>query len=219
MAVIPQETMKKTIIKIALAAMVTFIAPATMHAQLSGLFDALKGSSSTVGTVTDIVGNLLGSGKVSESSLHGTWVYTEPCVAFESDDMLSKIGGSVASSKVEDKFNTALTKAGIKPGNVTITFNEDSTFVMAVGKKTFSGTYEVNESDLNLTFKAPAKTIKTNVKLSLGTLQIAMNADKMLDIVSTIATKASAYSSQMATISTLLGNYKGMYLGMKFNKQ
>lgn len=211
--------MKKTIIKITLVAMVAFIAPATMNAQLTELLNAIKGSSSTASTVTDIVGNLLGSSKISEEKLYGTWAYTEPCIAFESDDVLSKLGGSVASTKIEDKFNTALTKAGIKPGNVSIIFNEDKTFSMVVGKKTFSGTYEVNDSELDLTFTFPAKTIKTNVKLSLGTLQIAMNADKMLDIVTTIATKASSYSSQMSTISSLLGNYKGMYLGMKFNKQ
>ena len=211
--------MKKTIIKIALMAMVAFFVPNTMNAQLSDILNAIKGSSSTANTVTNIVGNLLGSSKVSEASLKGTWVYTEPCIAFESDDVLSKLGGSVASSKIEDKFNTALTKAGIKPGNMTITFNADKTFSMTVGTKTMSGTYTVSNSDLNLTFKMPAKTIKTNVKLSLGNLQIAMNADKMLDIVSAIATKASAYSSQMATISSLLGNYKGMYLGMKFQKK
>lgn len=211
--------MKKRLIQTALVAMVAFFAPTTMNAQLADLLNAIKGSSSTASTVTDIVGNLLGSGKVSEASLIGTWAYTEPCVAFESDDVLSKLGGSVASTKIEDKFNTALTKAGIKPRNVTLTFNEDKTFAMVVGNKTLSGTYEVIDSDLNLTFNMPAKTIKTNVKLSLGTLQIAMNADKMLEIVTTIATKASAYSSQMATISSLLSNYKGMYLGMKFNKQ
>lgn len=211
--------MKKEIIKITLVAIMAFIAPTAMKAQLSNIINAIKGSSSTANTVTDIVGNLLGSGKVSAANLTGTWAYTEPCVAFESDDVLSKLGGSVASTKIEDKFNAALTKAGIKPGNVTMTFNTDNTFAMTVGKKTLSGTYEVSGSDLNLTFKTTGKTIKTNVKISLGTLQIAMNADKMLDIVTTIATKASAYSSQMSTISSLLGNYKGMYLGMKFQKK
>jgi signal transduction histidine kinase len=72
---------------------------------------------------------------------------------------------------------------------------------------------------LSLTFKTTKKTIKTNVKLSLGTLQIAMNADKMLQIVNTIATKASAYSSSMKTVSTLLSQYKSMYLGLKFKKK
>lgn len=114
----------------------------------------------------------------------------------------------------------ALSKAGIKEGNCTITFNTDKTFTMTVGKKTLNGTFEINNADVLLTFQSPNKTIKTNGKLTLGTtLQLAMNADKMLEIVNTIATKASAYSSQMASVSTILNQYKGMYLGMKFNKK
>ena len=241
--------MKKNIFKIAIATMVALMIPTTMNAQLNDILnkvvkgattnndttksssttsanDALTnilggitGSSSTAKTATDILGNLLGTSKLTEKSLAGTWTYTQPCVAFESESVLSNIGGSVASSKIEEKMKKALSKAGIKEGKCTITFNTDKTFSMTVGKKTLSGTFEVNNSDLLLTFKSPNKTIKTNAKINLSTLQIAMNADKMLEIVNTIATKASAYSTQMASISTLLNQYKGMYLGMKFNKK
>lgn len=241
--------MKKNIIKIALVAMAAFLMPTQMSAQLDNILKNVLGGSkddkqteqtttttSTGSTVTDIltgitgsgtaanavtniVGNLLGTSKVSEASLEGTWSYTGSCVAFESENVLSNLGGSVASSKIESKLNTALSKAGIKPGKASITFNADKTFAFTVGKKNFKGTYVVSGSDLTLTFNMPKKSIKTNVKLSLGTLQIAMNADKMLEIVNTIATKASAYSSQMATVSTLLSQYKGMYLGLKFSKK
>ena len=233
--------MKKDIIRIALVAMTAFLMPTSMDAQLNDILNKVKdaatgntattttvndstkqsststgdaitnilggimGSSSTAKAATDIIGNVLGSSKITEKSLAGTWTYTQPCVAFESENVLSNIGGSVASSKIEDKMKKALAKAGIKEGKFTVTFNEDKTFAMAVGKKKLSGT--------------PNKTIKSNAKLSLGTLQLAMNADKMLEIVNTIATKASAYSSQMGTISTVLSQYKGMYLGMKFNKK
>ncbi len=186
---------------------------------ITNILGGIMGSSSTAKAATDIIGNVLGSSKITEKSLAGTWTYTQPCVAFESENVLSNIGGSVASSKIEDKMKKALAKAGIKEGKFTVTFNEDKTFAMAVGKKKLSGTFEVSGSDLLLTFNSPNKTIKSNAKLSLGTLQLAMNADKMLEIVNTIATKASAYSSQMGTISTVLSQYKGMYLGMKFNKK
>lgn len=215
--------MKKNIFRIAIVAMVTFAMPTIANAQISDILnkakDAVAGSSSTGKTVTNVLGNILGKGKVSEASLKGTWVYTEPCVAFESENVLSNVGGSIASEKVEEKLKKALEKAGIKAGKMTLTFNDDKSFAMTVGKKSLAGTYELSGSDLTLTFNSPKKSIKTNVKITLGTLQIAMNADKMLEIVNTIATKASAYSSQMATISTLLSQYKGMYLGMKFNKQ
>ncbi len=210
-------------IKLALVAMVAFIAPTTMNAQLNEILgkakEAISGSSSTAGTVTNVIGDLLGSSKITEKNLSGTWVYTQPCVAFESENVLSSIGGSVASSKVEEKLKKALEKAGIKSGKMTITFNTDKTFAMKVSKKSLSGTYEIDGSNVILNFTSPARSIKTNAKISLGTLQLAMNADKMLEIVNTIATKASAYSSQMATVSSVLSQYNGMYLGMKFNKK
>ena len=215
--------MKKNMIKLALVAMVAFIAPTTMNAQLNEILgkakEVISGSSSTAGTVTDVIGDLLGSSKITEKNLSGTWVYTQPCIAFESENVLSNIGGSVASSKVEEKLKKALEKAGIKSGKVTITFNTDKTFAMKVSKKSLSGTYEIDGSNVILNFTSPARSIKTNAKISLGTLQLAMNADKMLEIVNTIATKASAYSSQMATVSSVLSQYNGMYLGMKFSKK
>lgn len=215
--------MKKSIIKIALVAAAAFLMPSTMNAQFADLFNKAKslfgGSSSTTSTITNVVGNLLGNTKITAQKLEGTWSYTQPCIAFESESTLNNIGGSVASAKIEEKLKTGLDKAGIKEGQMSITFNADKTFYISTGKRQISGTYEVEGSDLSLTFKTTKKTIKTNVKLSLGTLQIAMNADKMLQIVNTIATKASAYSSSMKTVSTLLSQYKSMYLGLKFKKK
>ena len=215
--------MKKSIIKIALVATAAFLMPSTMNAQFADLLNKAKslfgGSSSTTSTITNVVGNLLGNTKITAQKLEGTWSYTQPCIAFESESTLNDIGGSVASAKIEEKLKAGLDKAGIKEGQMSITFNADKTFYISTGKRQISGTYEVEESDLSLTFKTTKKTIKTNVKLSLGTLQIAMNADKMLQIVNTIATKASAYSSSMKTVSTLLSQYKSMYLGLKFKKK
>jgi hypothetical protein len=215
--------MKKSIIKIALVAAAAFLMPSTMNAQFADLLNKAKslfgGSSSTTSTITNVVGNLLGNTKITAQKLEGTWSYTQPCIAFESESTLNNIGGSVASAKIEEKLKAGLDKAGIKEGQMSITFNADKTFYISTGKRQISGTYEVEGSDLSLTFKTTKKTIKTNVKLSLGTLQIAMNADKMLQIVNTIATKASAYSSSMKTVSTLLSQYKSMYLGLKFKKK
>lgn len=215
--------MKKSIIKIALVATAAFLMPSTMNAQFADLLNKAKslfgGSSSTTSTITNVVGNLLGNTKITAQKLEGTWTYTQPCIAFESESTLNNIGGSVASAKIEEKLKAGLDKAGIKEGQMSITFNADKTFYISTGKRQISGTYEVEGSDLSLTFKTTKKTIKTNVKLSLGTLQIAMNADKMLQIVNTIATKASAYSSSMKTVSTLLSQYKSMYLGLKFKKK
>ena len=214
--------MKKNIIRMAFAFMMAMM-PVCMNAQLTNILkkakEAVSTASPTAGTVVDAIGNVLGTKKVSAKSLEGTWVYSQPCVAFESENALSNLGGSVAQSKIEAKLKQGLEKAGIKAGQMSITFKADKTFSTTVGTKTVTGTYEVSGADLTLTFKQPAKTVKTNAKISLTTLQVAMKADKMLSIVNTIATKASAYSTQMGTVSKLLNQYKSMYLGLKFEKK
>ena len=139
----------------------------------------------------------------------------EDAVRQEQDEILPDTIGD----KIETKLKQGLEKAGIKAGQMSITFNADKTFSTKVGTKTVKGTYEVNGADLTLTFKQPAKSVKTNVKISLTTLQMAMKADKMLAIVNAIATKASAYSAQMGTVSSILSRYKSMYIGMKLEKK
>jgi len=214
--------MKKTILRLAVAFMAAMM-PVAMNAQLTNIIkkakDVVSSTSPAAGTVVDAVGNLLGTKKVTAKSLEGTWVYSQPCVAFESEDALSNLGGGLAQSKIEEKLKQGLEKAGIKAGQMSITFNADKTFITKVGTKTVKGTYEVNGADLTLTFKQPAKSVKTNVKISLTTLQMAMKADKMLAIVNAIATKASAYSAQMGTVSSILSRYKSMYIGMKLEKK
>ena len=214
--------MKRNIIKFALVAM-TMLAPLTASAQ--SVLDGLKqvvtgvtGSEEATNAIANVVGNILGTSKVNEKSLVGTWKYTQPCVAFESENALSKLGSSVASSKVQSKLKKGLEKAGVKKGKVTLTFNEDKTFTMKVGSKSQSGTYAVSGSNLTLTFNYTGRTITMNVKQQLGQLQIAMKADKMLQLINIVAAKASAFSSQMGIISALLGSYSGMYLGMEFSK-
>lgn len=184
---------------------------------LAGILGSITGSSSTGNAVSKVLGTLLGTTAVKQESLVGTWSYTQPCVNFESESVISNIGGSVASSKIQEKMSKALTKAGIKPGKVVLTFNSDNSFSITVGKRTTTGTYAVSGADLTLTFSS-GKSVKANVKLALGTLQISFKADKLLEVVNTIATKASAYSSQIASISSLLSQYKGMYLGLEFSK-
>lgn len=214
--------MKKNIIRIFIAAFVAFAAPTAIHAQLGQLLNTVKeamGNNSTTNTLTDAVVNLLGSDKITADKLAGTWTYTQPCVVLESENTLDKIGGAAASAKVENVLGKGLTKAGIKAGYMTVTFTKDGKFTFTTNRKTYEGTYTIEESDVVMTFTRTGKKVRANVKITLGSqLQLAMNADKMLVVVNNIATKASAYSSQLKTISTLVSRYNGLNLGMKFEK-
>lgn len=64
----------------------------------------------------------------STASMEGTWVYTGSAIEFESDNLLQKAGGSVAANAAENKLNEQLAKVGITAGQMSFTFNADSTF-------------------------------------------------------------------------------------------
>ena len=53
----------------------------------------------------------------------------------------------------EKKLNEQLSKIGIKAGQMSFTFNADSTFTSTVGKKTLKGTYFYNASTKQVDLK------------------------------------------------------------------
>lgn len=188
-------------------------------AQIQNILGKLK-SNKNAGIATDMIAKILGDADIKESSLVGTWSYNQPCVAFTSEDKLADLGGTVISSKLEDKLGSALSKAGISSNKVIVTFNEDNTFNMNIAnKKQVSGTYSVDGCNVTLNFKSPKKTVVCNGKLTLGTLQLAMEANGLFDVVSAAAMKASAFSTEMSALSSLISNYDGMYLGLELIKQ
>lgn len=213
---------------ILMAAVLLLVAPKAAQAQsnLGKLADKLLGGGSSddgniagniAGDVVgDLLGNLLGTNKLNEKNLVGTWTYSEPCTVLESEDVLSNIGGKVIESKVEAQQKKVLEKIGFKPGKVVLVLNADKSGSMTVGKRTTNFTWEVDESDLKLTFLARAHSI--NAKLTGGNLQLAMNADKMLGLLNSTMSAVGNLSSSMGVLSSLLSNYKGLYLGLMFTK-
>ena len=126
--------MKKSKILMAFIAVVLFMAPQESSAQsllqklggaVSSLTSSGGSSSSTSGNLVQTVANLLGTIALQSDSLQGTWVYSQPCVAFESENVLTSLGGVAASAKVESTLKSLLQKAGFTEGKVTLTFNAD----------------------------------------------------------------------------------------------
>ena len=61
-----------------------------------------KSSSSSASNLLSGLGNivtgLLGTDKVSENSLMGTWSYKQPAIVFESENVLANVGGMAAGT-------------------------------------------------------------------------------------------------------------------------
>ncbi len=208
----------------ALVAVIALAAPSTANAQLGDILKNTAGSllgDSKLGNVAgdvvgDIVGNLLGTNKLTEENLAGTWTYSEPCAVMESEDVLGKLGSSVITNKLEGEQAKLLNKVGFTAGKVVLKLNKDKSGTITVGKRTLNLAWEISGSDIIFTILT--RNIKVNANMSGGNLQLAMNADKLLELVNVVTAKVSKISSNFATISKLLNKYKGLYLGLKFTK-
>lgn len=238
--------MKKTLI--ILAAMLAFNA-AQSHAQ--SLLDLFKKTTNTeqasqkatdqktqsglssLSGIGDFVAGLLGKDKVSKTSLVGTWSYKQPAVIFESENMLTNVGGMAAGKAAEEKLQGYLDKIGFTSGKVKIDFKEDGTGIVTYGSKNIPFQWSVAESDLtiNLASSTLSKystsgklgkytSFKMNCKVGIGSLQLSFKADKLLQFISKVvsATGNATNNSTISTIAGLANKVDGMYLGLTLEK-
>ncbi|MCH5169394.1 MAG: DUF4923 family protein [Prevotellaceae bacterium] len=159
--------------------------------------------------LTSLLGNT-----TSQQSLVGTWTYTAPKVVFESENILSQIGGQVVSSNLESKLGTQLEKLGFSAGKSVLELKEDNTCTLTVGSKTMSGTYAYDSSNSKLTITGALGVGQVTCTATIQGTQLLMlfEADKLLSIATTLSSKSSS------TLSSLLSNYSGLRLGWVMTK-
>ncbi|NDV64327.1 DUF4923 family protein [Bacteroides sp. 224] len=164
---------------------------------VSGIVNAVTGGSSTI-------------------DLTGTWSYTGSAVEFESDDILKKAGGSLASSTVENKLNGYLSKAGVKQGITNFTFNADSTFTSTIGSRTFNGTYGYDQENKTVNLKyAGLVGLNAKVAQQSNSMSLMFDADKLLQLLVYFGNKST--NTTLKAITTLAKGYDGMMLGLEFS--
>lgn len=148
----------------------------------------------------------------------GTWSFTGSALEFESDNLLQKAGGSLASATVEKKLDEQLAKIGIKPGQLSFTFNADSTFAATIGNKPLNGTYSYDASTQKANLKF-AKLIGLNAKVNCTStsMDLLFNADKLLQLLTYLSSKSS--NSTLQTIGSLAESYDGMLVGLGLEKK
>lgn len=195
----------------------------TANAQinLGKLVTTVAGNSATANAITNIADNLLGTANVNENSVVGTWVYASPCLAMESENVLANMGGAAVAAPMEKKLGTLLEKVGMKPGQVKLVFKADSTMTAQVGNSTpIQLKWSVEGNTLTVTKGTLHPiTAKCNIKLTTSGMQLAIESKKLMTLLNTICATAANYSSTIGTVSSLLGNYQGVQIGLKFNKQ
>jgi len=170
-----------------------------------------------LGAVTngDALGNILssviGTDKMSEQSIVGTWYYKQPGVAFTSSNLLAKAGGEVVASQIKEKLSTYYSGVGIKSSNTYFKFNSDHTFTGKLLGTSVSGQWSYNASSTQLTMKTTLFTLTPNVKASTAGMSILFESKKLLTILQTVA--AASGNATLQGIGTLSSNYDGLRMG------
>ena len=202
--------------KVLLMLSVALFSVATAEAQ--SLTDLLK---KVAGDAVSEVADKLTDGAVSEAMIIGTWNYTVPAVKFESENVLSSLGGSAMESSVTSRLEKAYSFVGIKAGAASFTFNEDKTFTAKLGlAKNLSGTYEFDTESHKITLHFSSGLLKNlgsmsgYAYISGKELKLVFPVTKLVNMIRTLGSKISYLKS----ISALLENYENVYLGFGFAK-
>lgn len=157
------------------------------------------------------------TGTTETIDMTGTWSYKSSAVEFESENLLMKAGGAAAASMAENKLNEQLSKIGIKDGQMSFTFNADSTFTSKVGRKTLKGTYSYDPSTQQVDLKyLRLINLHAKVNCNSNSLELLFNSDKLLKLMAFIGSKSS--STALKAVSSLADNYDGMMLGFELAK-
>lgn len=148
----------------------------------------------------------------------GTWSYTGAAIEFKSDNLLMKAGGAVAATTAEAKLNEQLSKVGITPGQMTFTFEADSTFSVTLKTKTLKGTYQYDAEQKHVTMKF-VKLINLNAQVNCtsANMDLLFESDKLLKLITFLSSKSN--NATLKTISSLANSYDGMMLGFSLQKK
>lgn len=178
------------------------------------------GTSGQPGSTPSLLGNVLSTLlnlPTTQESLVGTWVYRQPKVIFESDNILAKLGSTIASSKVESTMSSYLAKIGMTAGTSSYTFNADNTVVFQIGGRTSQGTYTYDPATKVLTMTGAYGLASIQcyaIVQANGELDMVFDASKLLSLGSKISTS----STTGKTLSAFLANYNGLKLGWAMTK-
>lgn len=200
--------MKKRIIPIAFIAFVSLFSANCRAQSWTDLFN--KNNLSKV--VNAVTGQTL-----TAVDLTGTWNYDGSAVEFKSENLLMKAGGVAAATMAENKLNEQLGKVGIRAGQMSFTFNSDSTFVSKVGKRIMKGTYSYDASTKRVQLKfLKLLNMYAKVNYTPESMELLFNSDKLLKLMTFIGSKTN--NSAVRSVSSLAKNYDGMMLGFDMRK-
>ena len=180
--------------------------------------ETTNSSTDSGSTISALIGKLTNA-LTSSASIVGTWSYSKPVIQFESENLLAKAGGSLASQSVVNKIEPYYKKLGIDSGTITFVFNENGTCTYSFKGKEYQGsyTYDKNNNKIVITSSTGINIINAFVTVGANEMAITFDTSKLLDILQ----KASSLTtnSTITALSSLSSSFNGMKTGFLFTKK
>lgn len=209
--------MKKTSIILAAFATLLITSCGSLGSSSTGsILGSVLGSATSGETLGNVISSVLGTDKMTESSIHGTWRYSGAGCAFTSDNALAKAGGEVAASTVKEKLDEQYKKLGLSSSNTQITFNSDNTYSAKIGGKSFSGNYTFNSSDQSVKMQGTLLSLTAYVKRTTSGMSVLFESKKALTLFQTLT--ALSGNSTASVIGDISKNYDGVRIGFDMKK-
>lgn len=170
----------------------------------------------------DVVGSVVEQLDVIPKNIEGNWEFSGSAVKFTGDNVLMNAASELAAGKVENQLNEYLQKVGIRQGLFSYVFNADGTFTTTFSKMNFSGQYTFSqeegtiELDYGKNEKLKGVSLKTDVSVSLNSMQLLFNADKLLDFISKITSTVG--DSKIGALASLIDQYDGLKIGFELSR-
>ena len=182
---------------------------------LAAVGSSLLSGSTGSSMLGSLLSNLLGN-TTTQNSIIGTWVYSKPKIAFESESILAQLGSTIASNKLESSLDTQFKKLGFTAGKTAFTFLQDGSCTMTIGSRSIPGTYTYNSKTGQMTIKGTLglTNITAYVSVMGSEMYVLFDADKLLNVMSAVSSV-----TKVSTLSSLISSYNGIKIGWTLTKK
>ena len=183
--------------------------------QMGGTTTNNSGSSIGSNALGGLLDLVVGSVKLSQTDIIGTWSYVEPACAFTSENLLAKAGGSVAAKTVNEKLLPVYKSLHISSGNTQLTFNENGQFTGKIGGFPMSGTYTFDATNGLVKMKS-LTTFTAHLTRSTQGMNFTFESKKILTLLQTVS--ALSGNTTLSTIGDISKQFSGVRLGFAMKK-
>ena len=181
------------------------------NSTLGNVLSGVLGVLGSQNTVDGLLGLVIGSVKVQESELYGTWYYTEPACAFTSENLLAKAGGAVAAENCKEKLLPVYNSVGINAQNTQFQFTQDHQFAGKVKGIPLSGSYTYDPSSGTLRLQTMLFSTNAYITRTTSGLGLTFESKNLLKVLQMAA--AMSGNSTLQTVGDLSKQYDGVRLG------